>query len=287
MSTITGVDYAFDPHPSPAALKEYGAKFVVRYLSAIEANTTNGKNLTAPELAALRAEGLAVVLVFEGAAQAMLAGESQGVEDARVADEQVRALGMGETPVYFACDFDASPADQGQINGYLKGAAQILGSGRVGIYGGYYPVNRALTAKACTWAWQTYAWSGSHWDARSQIRQTGSAVIDGASCDVNFAEFVSYGQWPAGDPAPPASPNTALAAEWPAGLTLQFGSTGAAVTALQTLLHNSGQYGARGLEPIDAEFGTITQAAVRDYQNDKGLAVDGVAGPKTRASLFG
>jgi hypothetical protein len=53
----------------------------------------------------------------------------------------------------------------------LSGAGSILGKDHVGIYGGYYPVKRALDAGVCKYAWQTYAWSGGQWDPRAHIRQ--------------------------------------------------------------------------------------------------------------------
>jgi len=82
-------------------------------------------------------------------------------------------------------------------------------------------------------------------------------------------------------PPLPRSPS----AVWPAGVVLRLGGSGAAVRVLQTALHDSGAYGARGLEPVDGLFGAGTLAAVRDFQADKRLVVDGVAGPATRAAL--
>lgn len=82
-----------------------------------------------------------------------------------------------------------------------------------------------------------------------------------------------------------AAPASVPDSDWPANLTLKRGSTGNAVKVLQQHLHDSGKYGARGLEPVDGAFGPGTEAAVRNYQKDVGLAVDGVAGPKTRAKL--
>jgi len=81
--------------------------------------------------------------------------------------------------------------------------------------------------------------------------------------------------------AAPASVN----AVWPAGVVLREGDTGGAVLVLQRALHDSGEYGARGLEPIDGAFGPVTLMATRDYQNDRHLTVDGIAGPQTRAAL--
>lgn len=84
---------------------------------------------------------------------------------------------------------------------------------------------------------------------------------------------------PPGTPVPPPTPG------WPAGLTLHLGMSGDAVKVLQQALHDSGAYGARGFTPADGVFGTHTLAAVRNFQQDKGLAVDGIAGPQTRTAL--
>lgn len=66
---------------------------------------------------------------------------------------------------------------------------------------------------------------------------------------------------------------------------LKKGCTGEDVKALQILLigrgYSCGSYGA------DGEFGSATDAAVRKYQQSKGLDVDGIAGPATLGSLLG
>ena len=53
-----GIDYAFYPHPSIAAIKAEGAAFVCRYVSAYAPADTQGKNLLAAEKDALLAAGL-------------------------------------------------------------------------------------------------------------------------------------------------------------------------------------------------------------------------------------
>ena len=64
-------------------------------------------------------------------------------------------------------------------------------------------------------------------------------------------------------------------------LTLRKGSTGSTVKALQEALNAAGY----GPLKVDAKYGTQTVEAVRGYQRDKGLKVDGVAGPDTLAAL--
>lgn len=65
--------------------------------------------------------------------------------------------------------------------------------------------------------------------------------------------------------------------------TLRRGSKGEYVTKLQTMLIQRGYdlspYGA------DGSFGAKTEAAVRAFQWDAGLTVDGICGPKTWAAL--
>ncbi|TMW69887.1 L,D-transpeptidase family protein [Alteribacter natronophilus] len=65
------------------------------------------------------------------------------------------------------------------------------------------------------------------------------------------------------------------------GTTLRLGSKGEAVKDLQRQLEAAG-YSTKG---IDGSFGPATQAAVRKFQSDKKLKVDGIAGPQTRNAL--
>lgn len=66
---------------------------------------------------------------------------------------------------------------------------------------------------------------------------------------------------------------------------LQNGSSGEDVRKLQNALvgagYNVGSTGADGI------FGSNTAAAVRKYQQDNGLSVDGIAGDKTLGKLYG
>jgi hypothetical protein len=107
--------------------------------------------------------------------------------------------GRHDRPIYFSCDFDASPEQQDAINAYLQGAASVIGAENVGIYGGYWPVARALDAGAARWAWQTDAWSGTNTEPRAQLHQRAQQVaVDGVPCDINEALTTDYGQWSAG-----------------------------------------------------------------------------------------
>jgi peptidoglycan hydrolase-like protein with peptidoglycan-binding domain len=64
--------------------------------------------------------------------------------------------------------------------------------------------------------------------------------------------------------------------------TLARGSTGGAVSALQKgLLAFGGANTATDPGPIDGNFGSRTESAVRAYQTQQNIAVDGVVGDQT------
>ena len=84
------------------------------------------------------------------------------------------------------------------------------------------------------------------------------------------------GSSPPSDPVPDKEPVQTLP-------TLKRGSKGEYVTLLQTKLKNKGyDLGAYG---VDGDFGKATEAAVRAFQMDAGIAVDGVVGKNTWAAL--
>jgi hypothetical protein len=189
-----GIDYAFG-RPSIAALKAAGVKFVCRYLSH-----SPTKNLTPDEAQALSDVGIWIVVVWETTARRALDGYAGGSLDALEARRQAEACGMpAGRPIYFAVDWDAQPGQQAAINGYLDGAASVLGRGQVGIYGGYEPVSRALAGGHAAWAWQTYAWSGGRWNPGAQLQQySNDHTLGGVACDYDRAVTSDFGQWRVG-----------------------------------------------------------------------------------------
>lgn len=285
-----GLDYAWAAvPPSPLKLEAAGAHFILRYLSS-----DPSKNLTLAEKNAALADGLHIGLVWEQAANRALSGYAAGVADAKAAQAELGPLGMASSVVYFAVDFDATPAQQAAINAYLNGAASVLGKSRTGVYGGYYVVSRALNAGVVKYAWQTFAWSGGQWDARAQLRQvTNGVTVAGQSCDWDNAVAADWGQWPRpGSPTPPPAPAPAGSvtwSQWPSTVTLIQGMNDpTAVKVLQTACANSGIVGVRGIT-VDGNFGPQTETAVRNFQahtwGASSTRVDGIAGPLTRGAL--
>jgi len=66
-------------------------------------------------------------------------------------------------------------------------------------------------------------------------------------------------------------------------IQVQQGNNGQAVRALQQLLNEKYGYGLA----VDGDFGPATSTAVKDFQDDHDLAVDGIVGPNTWQSLIG
>ncbi|MCP2168141.1 DUF1906 domain-containing protein [Goodfellowiella coeruleoviolacea] len=190
---MRGLDYSTGP-PSAAAVRAAGYRFVVRYLS----RPGNRKNITAREFADMTRNGVAVALVFETTANRALSGYAGGQADARAAAEQAAAVGMPSSrPIYFAVDFDAQPHQLGAIDAYLRGAASVLGPGRIGVYGSYSVVRHCLDAGTARYAWQTAAWSGGRADLRAHLFQRiGTVHVAGVACDVNDSNANDFGQWP-------------------------------------------------------------------------------------------
>src|SRR5918998_4172799 len=94
----------------------------------------------------------------------------------------------------------------------------------------------------------------------------------------------------AAQPSDGGAPQPNLASESPANraiggvenraaqVELKLGSEGEAVAAVQRKL---------GVDPADGNFGESTDRAVRVFQGNEGLAVDGIVGPQTWGALFG
>lgn len=62
---------------------------------------------------------------------------------------------------------------------------------------------------------------------------------------------------------------------------LRRGDQGDAVMAVPNQLRARGQD-----TPVDSDFGSVTELALRTFQRGRGVVEDSVAGPKTRSSLL-
>ena len=173
----------------PSALPHTGVHFEARYIAP-----GNPKSLTRGELAALQHYGTRVVAIWENGAMDMLGGYQAGRWAAQQAQQGLNSLGIPHAAIYFCADFDASAQQQGAVNGYLRGAASVVGLHRTGLYGGYWVIKRAFDAHLIQYGWQTYAWSGGLWDPRAALRQYSvDQYRAGTAVDLNLAVHRDYG----------------------------------------------------------------------------------------------
>jgi len=181
---MKGIDYA-SARPDLTAVKEAGFVFVARYVCAIFGT----KVITKAEADTIKAHGLGLVLVYEQYEKRPLEGRIAGSQDAIVALAQSIAAGFPkDRPIYFAVDFDARTADQPAIDEYLRGAAEILGLARVGVYGGINLIDRCFASKTATWFWQTGAWSYGKESVHAnfvQMTALNGSVVGGIKVDIN------------------------------------------------------------------------------------------------------
>jgi hypothetical protein len=145
----------------------------------------------------------------------------------------------------------------------------VLGHDRTGVYGGIAVVDACAAARACTYFWQTSAWSGGRVSPAAHLYQHQYDVkVGGAEVDINDLLNPPAGiAWPHG--APTIRPG------------LHLGDVGPDVRALQTLLNST----ALAHPTTDGVFGMQTLAALRAAQQVLGVSVDGVYGPVTKAAL--
>lgn len=180
-----GLDYG--GYLTPAQHQAVHSTFACRYL----------RELGVVEARDLHAAGIDVVLIYERNASRALGGHGQGVADAQEARVQADRLGApATTAVYFAVDFDETPAQAPTVADYFRGIRTVLPPGRIGAYGGYWTVMRLFDLGLITFGWQTYAWSGGHFEQRCRLYQyLNNQRLGGINVDYNHAFAADFGQW--------------------------------------------------------------------------------------------
>src|SRR5262245_45271462 len=198
-----GLDYS-GSHPNLDCVVQRGYTFVARYIGDPDPNPL--KYLDAPELGQLRARNLSVVACRETSAGFMFT--DSGDTHARISRSHLRALGMHDAPVIYACDVDFRGLTQAQKNAgteFLRDAARVDG-GRdfVGIYGSDDAIDYWAGTDYCRWGWQTYAWSSGRISPKAHFRQhLNGQNICGGVVDLNEAYVADFGQWPRPSTPPP------------------------------------------------------------------------------------
>jgi glycoside hydrolase-like protein/putative peptidoglycan binding protein len=280
---ILGLDYA-GGRPGGQAIMANGYQFVVRYLSD-GGPRLPGKLLTADEYADLQRAGVAVCCNWETSATRMLGGRVAGRADAQTASGVCQTLGHpNDRPIYFSADWDVAPGQQGAVDDYLRGAAEVIGLARAGVYGGYWAVKRCLDNGTARWGWQTGAWSGGNVDPRIHLYQRiGYVTVGGVQCDVNEARQLDFGQCLSSGPIIPPPP-----APGPESIPLMnYGETSDEIMHLQSWFNDNFRAYSH-INPVSGYYGDQTTAVVREFQSRVGIrGGDGRnVGPQTRTAMY-
>jgi hypothetical protein len=184
--TIKGIDIAW-ARPDTDGIKATGAKWVARYFS-----NDKTKDLTAAEVKAYPAAGLAIVVVRETTANRAGQGRQAGIDDAKAALAEAKAVGLPtNVPIYFAVDYDATPA---AVKPYFDGITSVIPKNLVGCYGGYRIIEWA-NSYGLIYLWQAEAWSNGAWSKWTDIRQEGGTTLSGGA-DYDDAMSPDFGQFP-------------------------------------------------------------------------------------------
>jgi Domain of unknown function (DUF1906) len=205
MTTLI-IDTADNPTPKLAALKASGVRTIFGYLSSI--NPTGGKCWTPARMRAVAAAGLRAGLVHEGWGGVGGRGISaqDGARDGRYCRVAAIALGAPRGAcVYFACDWDFSPAQiQASVIPYFKAIRAEFADGfyRVGVYGSGAVCAAIIAAGLADLSWeaQSRGWLGySAWLAKASMRQgpetrIAGLDVDGDTAQGDIGDFVPFAQ---------------------------------------------------------------------------------------------
>lgn len=280
------LDYSW-ARPGGAAIKNAGRIGVVRYLFE---DGQGGKGLDAGELADLVANGLEIVLVYEAYAESPLGGRAVGKAHAEAAQREINRLGLPKnSPVYFAIDWDASPAQQGVVDEYLRGAADVIGLARVGVYGSYAVMDRCMANKTATFFWQTYAWSGGKVREGIHLYQYLNGQNINGAVDFNRTSLDNYGQVSkAGQvsapsqgsgaaPAPAGSSYTVVKNDTLGAIAARFGTTVAALASLNGISNPNLIYPGQVIQLSGSAAAPAPAAGGQTYTVVKNDTLSGIA----------
>ena len=181
-----GFDFS-DSKPTPAQVRAAGGSFVMVYISP---TYTAGKYSSAAQIAAFRADGIGVGLIYETTATRVLGGCAAGTTDGiRTRAARTHVGAPQTTPVYgVAVDFAVTTAQYATVDAYADCYAdQVGGKGLAGVYArGDYITHAAI--RGYTRLWQTYAWSSGVWSPFAALRQVHNGwAVSGRDTDLDFS----------------------------------------------------------------------------------------------------
>jgi peptidoglycan hydrolase-like protein with peptidoglycan-binding domain len=167
-ANLAGMDANINCLPFAGQLSASGIQFVARYYS-----DNPHKTLTTSEAAELSRQGIDIVTVFEDSNNSSdLFSTASGHSHASKAIQIAASIGQpAGAAIYFAVDFDPSPADvQGPVSDYLRAINDVMGAAQtqyvVGVYGS------GLTCRV--------------------IRDAGLARFTWLTCSTGFREYLPF-----------------------------------------------------------------------------------------------
>lgn len=196
-STSKGLDSATDLSPKAKELVDLGYTWVARYL--FEPGTSSFKDaLSADEARVLTDAGLFVVSIWESGrpTSASYFTIGKGTKDATHAAAQAKTVGQPHgTPIYFAVDYDAAPADIvgyfKEINSALRGTGYLVGCYGPGRVLQYLHSRGLLTHE---WLPQSCGWAGYLAELSiASIVQGKETVVLGRDVDFDVSNGIGGG----------------------------------------------------------------------------------------------
>ena len=207
------VDCAGGP-PTGAQLVAGGVESLAVYLRKREPSTV--RNILSPAIVDdCHAHGLRLVLIYEDTDPGFtLTGAAGGQLHARqVLDDLAAVNAVPGTPhvdlrcVYFAADEDVPASRYPDVAAFLRGAAAVLPAGTVGLYGDAPLLTYIKATGAAAWLMDSAGWNNGQTAPFAHLVQTTQQrTIGGVTCDVDHAQAVDYGQWPAPAVSVPTPP---------------------------------------------------------------------------------
>jgi len=269
---MRGFDTPVDASRIARQAKRAGYDYVARYYSF-----NPRKNLTPSEARALADAGLAILSIWEAAGDKYASftaanGRREAAEALRLAQEVGQPAGSA---IYFAVDFDATEEQVREgVRAYFEAVGETVGLAyKVGCYGSGAVLRELGDLIQYKMLACAPGWRGTRGFRGADVKQSMPTALFGVPADgvvrrVEVGSLDDIGAWQL----------EALEDQRP---LLRRGDYRPAVGRLQSLLTDAGY-------PLveDERFGPKTDRAVRRFQRDHGLPVNGFVGPDTWAMLL-